>query len=553
LPIDDRDLAQLVIETVGALVVVLDREGRILRWNTACEAATDYARDEVLGKPFWFLLLPEERDGVAAIFDQLFAKDSANQYENHWVTKRGDRRLVAWSNTALRDDKGEVAAVVATGIDITDRTRAEDALRRQARRLEALAEASRVFASGLDYRATLDTVARRLSDLIGDGALIRVVSPDGEWLLPVAIYHPSPERAALRRRNLEGAPQRTSEGLTARVIASGQTLRIPHLTLDVVHNEMKAEYWPYLEAVSSLMIAPLKHRRQVIGHISLMRDAGGAPYTHEDETLLEDLAHRAAQAIENARLYGEAQAAVAARDEFLSIASHELRTPLTALRLALENMRRVSSREAIERLPPQYVERVLATAERQGQRLEKLVAALLDVSRIHMGRLELEVEEAELGAVVADAAAQLEDEAAQTGSILRLKGDVVRGYWDRLRVSQVVTNLLSNAVKYGGGKPVEVEYGPRDGRAFLVVRDHGIGIDPADQPQIFERFERAVSSRNYGGLGLGLYIVKRIVEAHGGTIAVESMLGEGASFRVELPLRPVVSVRPPDPERSLRG
>ncbi len=549
MPIDDRDLSQLVIETVGALVVVLDREGRILRWNTACEAATEYARDEVLGKPFWFLLLPEEREGVAATLDRLFAKDAPIQYENHWVTKRGDRRLVAWSNTALHDEKGEVTAVVATGIDITDRTRAEDALRRQARRLEALAEASRVFASGLDYRTTLDTVARRLSDLIGDGALIRVVSADGEWLVPVAIYHPSPERAALRRRNIEGAPQRTSEGLTARVIASGQTLRIPHLTLDVVHNEMKAEYWPYLENVSSLMIAPLKHRRQVIGHISLMRDADGAPYTHEDETLLEDLAHRAAQAIENARLYGEAQAAVAARDEFLSIASHELRTPLTALRLALENMRRVSSREAIERLPPQYVERVLATAERQGQRLEKLVTALLDVSRIHMGRLELEVEEAELGAVVADAAAQLEDEAAQTGSTLRVAGEPVRGYWDRLRVSQVVTNLLSNAVKYGGGKPVEIEYGPHDGRAFLLVRDHGIGIDPADQPQIFERFERAVSSRNYGGLGLGLYIVKRIVEAHGGTIAVESTLGEGASFRVELPLRPAVSVRNPDAER----
>jgi PAS domain S-box-containing protein len=551
-PIGDNDLAQIVIETVGALVLVVDGEGRILRWNTACEAATGYTRDEVLGKPFWFLLLPEEEEEVRVVFQRLIGKDSANQYENHWVTKRGDRRLIAWSNTALVDARGEVAGIVATGIDITDRTRAEDALRRQAARLEALAEASRVFASGLDYKTTLDTVARRLSEIIGDGSLIRVVSPDGEWLVPVAIYHPSPERAALRRQMIANAPQRTTEGITARVIASGQTLRIPHLTLDVVHGEMKAEYWPYLEGVTSLMIAPLKHRRLVIGHISLMRDAGGAAYTHEDETLLEDLAHRAAQAIENARLYGEAQAAVAARDEFLSIASHELRTPLTALRLALENMRRVSSREAIERLPPQYVERVLATAERQGQRLEKLVAALLDVSRIHMGRLELDVEEVDLASVVSEATAQLEDEATQTGSAIQVRGEAVRGYWDRLRVSQVVTNLLSNAVKYGGGKPVEVEYGPRDGRAFLAVRDHGIGIDPADQPQIFERFERAVSSRNYGGLGLGLYIVKRIVESHGGTIRVESTPGEGAAFFVELPQRPAVSVRGAGSERLMQ-
>ena len=546
---EDHDLAQIVIETVGALVVVLDREGRVLRWNAACEVATGYDRDEVLGKPLGFLLLPEEREGVQANFAGLVARHYPNRSQSHWVTKDGRRRLVSWSNTVLLDEDGEVRVVVATGLDITDRTRAEEALRQQARRLEALAEASRVFASGLNYKTTLDTVARRLSELIGDGALIRIVSEDDTWLVPVAVYHPNPERAALRRRVIKAAPQRTTEGMTARVLAGRKTLRIPDLTPEMIHGEMKPEYWPYLEGVSSLMIAPLEHRRHVFGHISLMRDTGGAPYTADDEALLDDLAHRAAQAIENARLYGEAQAAVAARDEFLSIASHELRTPLTALRLALENMRRVSTREAIERLPPQYVERVLITAERQGQRLEKLVTALLDVSRIHMGRLELDVEEVELGAAVQEALGAIEDEAAQSGSQIVVRGEPARGYWDRLRISQVVTNLLSNAVKYGNGKLVEVEFGTRDDRAWLVVRDHGIGIDPADQPQIFERFERAVSSRNYGGLGLGLYIVKRIVEAHGGTVRVESRPGEGAAFHVELPQRPVVAVRDADPER----
>jgi signal transduction histidine kinase len=205
-------------------------------------------------------------------------------------------------------------------------------------------------------------------------------------------------------------------------------------------------------------------------------------------------------------------------------------------------MQRVSSREAIERLPPPYVERVLATAQRQGQRLEKLVTGLLDVSRIHMGRLDLDVEEVELGSTVRDALGAVEDEAAQSGSEIRVSGEPVRGYWDRLRISQVATNLLANAVKYGSGKPVEVEFGQRDDRAFLRVKDHGIGIDPADQPQIFERFERAVSSRNYGGLGLGLYIVKRIVEAHGGSVDVVSRPGEGATFEVGLPLRPAVAV-----------
>jgi len=550
LPLQDHDLAQIVIEIVGALVVVLDREGRIQRWNAACEASTGWDRDAVLGRPFWFLVPSEERAGVEGAFSRLVAKDFPNTYRNHWVARDGSRRDIAWSNTALLDRSGAVELVVATGLDLTEQARAEDALRRQAARLEALAEASRVFASGLDYKTTLDTVARRLSELIGDGTLIRVVSPDGAWLVPVAVYHPDPERAALRRRLVQAAPQRTNEGMTARALQSHRTLRIAELTVERVHQEMKPQYWPYLEGVCSLMIAPLEHRRHVFGHISLMRDSGGAPYTADDEALLEDLAHRAAQAIENARLYGEAQAAVAARDEFLSIASHELRTPLTALRLALENMHRVSSRDAIERLPTEYVERVLTTAERQGQRLEKLVTGLLDVSRIHMGRLELDVEEVELGAAVRDALGAVEDEAAQSGSEIRVTGEPVRGYWDRFRVSQVVTNLLANAVKYGGGKPVEVEFGPRGDQAYLRVKDHGIGIDPADQPQIFERFERAVSSRNYGGLGLGLYIVKRIVEAHGGAVDVVSRPGEGATFSVSLPLRPAVSV---DAEREQAG
>ena len=549
--LEERALAQAVIEQTAALVVVLDREGRIRRWNSACARATGYLAGEVLGQPVWELLVPEERDGAQAAFDRLLAGEPTSKHENHWVARDGQRRLVSWSNAALFDESGAVRSIVATGLDLTERTRAEQALRRQAMRLEALAESSRVFAAGLDYKTTLDTVARRLAELIGDGALIRIVSPDGAWLVPVAVYHPSPERAALRRRIIAAAPQRTNEGLTAGPLATGRTLRIPELTRETVRNEMKPEYWPYLEGVTSLLIAPLAQRHEVFGHITLMRDAGGAPYSSEDEALLEDLAHRAAQAIENARLYSEAQSAVAARDEFLSIASHELRTPLTALRLALGNMRRVTSREAIERLPPEHVARVLAAAERQGQRLEKLVSALLDVSRIHMGKLELDLEEVELGAVITEAVGQLEDEASQTGSAMAADGRPVVGEWDRLRLSQVVTNLLSNAVKYGAGKPVEVSYGPTATGAFVLVQDHGIGIAPADQRQIFERFERAVSSRNYGGLGLGLYIVRRIVEAHGGTIRVESAPGEGSTFLVELPLRPLCA-RPPRTERVRR-
>ncbi len=448
---------------------------------------------------------------------------------------------------AVRDDKGTLLEVVGLATDTSELNEAEERLRRQASRLEAQAEASRAFASGLDEQATLETVARRLSELIGDGALIRLVSADGRWLVPAALHHPDPSREALRREVLLAAPQRIDEGITSRVLATGETLRIPELTREFIHAHMKPEYWPYLDGATSMLIAPLARRGQVFGHLTLTRDLGGPGYTREDETLLDDLAHRAAQAIENARLYGQAQAAVVARDEFLSIASHELRTPLTSLRLALENMRRVVARAGVPGGPGTAIDRVLTASERAGQRLEKLVEALLDVSRIHMGRLELDVAEVELGAVVSEAAASLADELAQAGSTLEVQGEPVVGRWDPLRIGQVVVNLLANAAKYGAGKPVQLRYGGQDGVAFLQVRDQGIGVAEADQRHIFERFERAVSSQNYGGLGLGLYIVKRIVEAHGGSIRVESVPGEGARFLVDLPSRPVVPVPPSEP------
>ena len=515
-----------------SIFFVLDREGRVL-----------------LAEGRLLRALGKRATGVGGSVFELFkdvgwALDGVRRSTaGRTVTVRGpvgDRYYEA-RFAPVRGEDGAVLEVVGLASDATDLHEAEERLRGQARRLEALADASRAFAGGLEYKATLDTVARRLGDLIGDSALIRMVSDDGEWLVPVAVYHPDADRAALRRRVLEGSPQRVGEGLTARVLATGEPLRVADLTREFVRKEMKPEYWPFLDGACSLLIAPLTHRRQVLGHITMLRDAGRPAYTQEDEALLEDLARRAAQAIENARLYGQAQAAVVARDEFLSIASHELRTPLTALRLALENMRRVSAREAAAGPSPQ-IERVLSAAERAGQRLENLVEALLDVSRIHMGRLELDVAPVDLGEVVGEALSELEDELAQSGSTATAEGEATVGQWDRLRLGQVVTNLLSNAVKYGAAKPIEVRWGLRGGRAWLTVRDHGIGIDEGDQRHIFERFERAVSSQNYGGLGLGLYIVKRILEAHGGSVTVASTPGEGAAFTVDLPLRPAVPV-----------
>jgi PAS domain S-box-containing protein len=231
-----------------------------------------------------------------------------------------------------------------------------------------------------------------------------------------------------------------------------------------------------------------------------------------------------------------AQEAVAIRDEFLSIAGHELKTPLTALLFHAESLQR----NALA-IPPTEVADRATKMVRNAQRLARLVEELLDVSRIAAGRLTLEREQVDLSGLVSELTARIRDAAERAGSPIQL--DASRpavGHWDRLRVEQVVENLLTNAVKYGRGKPIEVTVEPRERLARLVVRDHGFGIAPADQARIFERFERAVSSRHYGGLGLGLWIARQIVEAHGGRIRVASRPDDGAAFTVDLPLSPEV-------------
>jgi len=237
---------------------------------------------------------------------------------------------------------------------------------------------------------------------------------------------------------------------------------------------------------------------------------------------------------EQQRLASEAQAAVRIRDEFLSVAAHELRTPLTSLKLQLQLLFRQLHQK--EPLDLSRLERGVETCERQMTRLTKLVDNLLDVSRLSSGRMELQLESLELGELVRELARRFEMEAQTVNVRLEVDAPVpMTGRWDRLRLEQVITNLLSNALKYGHGAPVDVHVRGDEHQARLEVRDRGIGIAPEDAERVFDRFERAVSSRHYGGLGLGLFITRQLVEAHGGHIFLESHPGEGTTFIVVLP------------------
>ncbi|NOK20014.1 hybrid sensor histidine kinase/response regulator [Corallococcus carmarthensis] len=221
-----------------------------------------------------------------------------------------------------------------------------------------------------------------------------------------------------------------------------------------------------------------------------------------------------------------------ARDDFLAVASHELKTPLAAFRLHLERLERSLGDEALGR-----AKSPLESAGRQVQRLHALMETLLDVSQLTTGRLALDLNDVDLTAVVGRAVARLRDEVEKMGVTVTLDaGTPLVGRYDKQRIDQVVTNLLANAAKYGQGRPIAVCVAAEDGTARLTVRDQGIGISEEDRARIFERFERAVPGRNYGGLGLGLWIARQVVEAHGGRITVDSKPGLGSTFVVELPI-----------------
>jgi PAS domain S-box-containing protein len=255
-------------------------------------------------------------------------------------------------------------------------------------------------------------------------------------------------------------------------------------------------------------------------------------------TITRDITSQRLGDEERERILKELGEAVRLRDEFLSVASHELKTPLTPLSLKLQALAQAAQAEPDSPLA-QRLSRDIEMMRRQVRRLGELVNDLLDVSRITTGRMKLNYEPVDLPELVREVVTRFESQAERMGCVIHLTCESsIPGEWDRLRLEQVLTNLLSNAFKYGAGKPVHVQVRSGVTRAWVVVRDEGIGIETEALDRIFQKFERAVSPQNYGGLGLGLYVTRQIVEAMGGVVRATSTPGHGATFTVELPRSP---------------
>jgi PAS domain S-box-containing protein len=562
-------------------VVQLDARGRVREWDVGATHQLGYSPEQAHGRTLEELVFPREaleRGEARRIWDEV---ERRGWSQGESLRRRGDgtRLWLDWYLVRGAGPDGRLRGFTYCCKDVTVRRQDEEerrgllareratraALQRTLADQTLLAQAALCLSASLAVPAPLVEALRCVLPRLGQWCAADLAAgpeggagagPDAGGEPPAGALHrvafvaarPGGEReAALLLGRQPAAAGPWAERLAHRS-DEPLVLEASPPVLDALTGG-RPEAREALERLRprSLLVASVCIRERWLGRLVFLSPVPHA-YGEAEARLAADLAWRCAMALDNARLYREAQGAIVARDEFLSVAAHELKTPLTSLQLRLAGLER-----ALKDLPAspaaERVGRTLGLFHRQTRKLGRLVEQLLDISHIRLGRLELSPSRADVAALAREVAAGFEEEAAQRASPLLLEApERLEAWCDAGRLEQVLTNLLSNAFKYGEGRPVRLSLAASGGLVHLRVRDEGIGIPPEKQQRIFGRFERAVSADHYGGLGLGLSVVRDIVEAHGGSIAVESAEGQGATFTVRLPQWPGAA-----PERGTCG
>jgi two-component system CheB/CheR fusion protein len=502
-----EDRFRLMVEGVKDYAIyMLDPEGRITSWNEGARRLKGYEASQIMGEHYARFFTPED---IAAGVPEMELEHARmeGRYETEGYRLRKDGRPF-WANvvvTRINDSKGALIGFSKVTRDLTERKRVEEYLEQSERRF-------RLMVSGVkDYAIFMLDAEGRVASWNEGVRRLKGYERDEIVGKHFSIFYPQED---LERQK----PQKELEIVLAEGRVEDEGWRV---------RKDGSLFW-----ANVVITRVLDEQGNVIGFTKVTRDL-------TERMRAEEALRKANEELESrvrARTV-DLEAALAARDEFLSIASHELKTPLTALKLQLQAAKRKVRPDAPKSLTGEEAARVFETTLKQAVSLEELVEDLLDVARAQTGRLGLELKEVCVPTLLSDVATALGAQALAAHS--PIETDIcgpATATWDPRRISQVLMNLLSNAIKYAPGSPIRLSCTVEEGSARIVVEDFGPGIRTDKLPAIFERYERAGAPAAVGGLGLGLYITKLIVEAHGGAIEVDSQPGRGTRFSVQLPL-----------------
>ena len=523
-----------IVESSDDAIVTKDLNSTITSWNAAAERMFGYTAAEAIGQSIRMLIPADLQDEEDMVLARIRAGQKIDHYETIRQRKDGSQLFISLTVSPIRDEHGEIVGASKVARDITERSRLVAAVQENALNAEKLGEVGAAVASTLQRDAIVQKVtdiARELTHAEFGAFLYKVLDPKSGDAYMLYTLSGAPRDAFSKLPN----PRATE--LFEPTFFGEYPVRIDDVTQDPRYGRnapfsgMSAGQLP----VRSYLAVPVKDfTGHVLGGLCFGHSQAGV-FTAQHERLAAGVAAWASVALENARLYEDAQAANRTKDEFLAVLSHELRTPLNAI-VGYSRLLRGGI------LSGDKASRGLETLERNATWLTQIVEDVLDVSRIVSGKIRLDVQPVELPLIIDNAVATIQPAADAKGVRVQTMIDPRVGpvSGDPGRLQQVVWNLVSNAVKFTPRRGrVQVRLERVNSHLEIAVSDTGIGIRQDFLPHVFERFRQAESgtTRKTGGLGLGLAIVRHIVEMHGGTVeATSAGEDQGATFRVRLPL-----------------
>ncbi len=529
----EADAARLaaIVESSDDAIISKTLDGTIRTWNAAAERMFGYTADEAVGKSITLIIPAERLAEEHMILDKIRRGERVEHFETVRMTKDGSPIDLSLGISPIRNNRGEIVGASKIARDITDRKRAEEAQR-------FLADVGDVLAGSLDSRTTLRTVASLCVPRLADWCAVDMLEA-GHVLRRVAVAHTDPEKVRWAHEIHRRYPPDPQSGRGV-----FKVLRTGHADL---HAEISDEQLTRAArdpgelqilrelGMTSVMLVPLRARGQTLGVISLISAESRRHFGPADLALAEEVARRAGLAADNARLYGELVEADRRKDDFIALLAHELRNPLAPMRNGLQVMRLTMTDTG----PPAQARNMM---ERQLGHMVRLIDDLLDISRVSRNKMELRRSRVLLADLVNSAVETARPGIEEAGHQLTIslppKPVILDG--DLTRLAQVFSNLLTNSAKYtepGGHIWLDAE---RKGNEIVIsVRDSGIGIPAESLPRIFDMFSQVdrTMERSTGGLGIGLALVKGLVEMHGGTVTAKSEgQGKGSTFTVKLPV-----------------